>query len=314
MVSATSLWHINPYHSELRSESSNPIPDTIPLYSLYSLISIGTERIVATGKVPSNLYSHMRVPYMEGDFNFPLKYGYSLIAADEKGKKYHIMHPHQTNIYVNRGDPYLLPDHLPAKRATLISNLETACNGYWDGNPAVNEKILIVGFGLIGALLAVWIKLKGHGKVSVLESNSHRRNLALKLGFEIIDESVSEKFELLYNTTSNSSGLQFCIDHANLEGRIVEMSWFGTQPVTVKLGESFHINRLSIKSSQVSRIPAQMKNIWNVESRKQEVIKMLQSEVWDELIESETSLKNAINWFDKIRSGPIDPLSLVIKY
>jgi len=314
MVSATSLWHINKDSSALRFEVYTFDQDKILLRSLYSLISIGTERIVATGKVPVNLYSQMSVPYMAGNFEFPVKYGYSLIAVDNEGKKYHVMHPHQTSILVNREDLCILPDDLSPKRAALISNLETACNGYWDGAPEMNEKILIVGFGLIGALTAVWIKLKGHRMVSVLESNSHRRKLAMNLGFNVIDESGSGKFDLLYNTTSSSSGLQFCIDRANLEGRIIELSWYGARTVTLNLGESFHVHRLSIKSSQVSHIPVKMQGKWSIESRKQEVIKMLDADIWDDLLEAETSLEDSVHLFDKIRSGPIDPLSLIIKY
>jgi hypothetical protein len=89
MFSATCLWHINKNKSELRSEQSVLSPDDVVLQSLYSIISIGTERIVASGQVPSNLHTQMRVPYMDGQFEFPVKYGYSLVAADVMGRKYH---------------------------------------------------------------------------------------------------------------------------------------------------------------------------------------------------------------------------------
>ena len=44
--------------------------------TLYSGISKGTERLVANGKVHKSQFSIMRCPFQEGDFNFPIKYGY----------------------------------------------------------------------------------------------------------------------------------------------------------------------------------------------------------------------------------------------
>ena len=45
--------------------------------ALYSAVSEGSERLVLAGKVPLELHQSMRVPYMGGDFSFPVKYGYS---------------------------------------------------------------------------------------------------------------------------------------------------------------------------------------------------------------------------------------------
>ncbi len=313
MVNATSLWHINATSSGLKTEKLTTLQGYKLVRSLFSLISIGTERIVASGQVPENQFMQMKVPYLEGDFGFPLKYGYSIVVVDEDGNKYHVMHPHQDWIQVEHGDLFLIPAHLPAKRSVLISNLETACTGYWDGNPDKNESILIVGYGLIGALLANWIKLKGHQNLCILESNAYRKSLALKSGYSVVEEDV-QNFDLLYNTTSNQSGLQYCIDHANMEGRIIEMSWYGNKTSTLKLGEAFHTKRLSIKSSQVSQIPKSMATNWDFASRKKEVLAMLEYDIWDDLLEIEISLQDSVFWFEKIRSGPIDPLSIVIKY
>ena len=39
-----------------------------------------------------------------------------------------------------------------------------------------------------------------------------------------------------------------------LEGRVVELSWYGEKPVPVVLGGNFHANRLSIICSQVGHV------------------------------------------------------------
>ena len=38
------------------------------------------------------------------------------------------------------------------------------------------------------------------------------------------------------------------------EGEVIELSWYGTTPVTVELGTTFHTRRLSVRASQVSRV------------------------------------------------------------
>ena len=77
------LWFTGPGTATLRSDTIySPVAGEIFLVrSLYSAVSEGTERLVLAGKVPPNLHQAMRVPYMEGDFSFPVKYGYSLVGG-----------------------------------------------------------------------------------------------------------------------------------------------------------------------------------------------------------------------------------------
>ena len=40
------------------------------------------------------------------------------------------------------------------------------------------------------------------------------------------------------------------------EGHVIVASWYGTEPVSLPLGGEFHRRRLTLRSSQVSTIPA----------------------------------------------------------
>ncbi len=55
--------------------------------SLYSLVSLGTERLVASALMPAAIWNQMAVPYMEGSFSLPCKYGYSLVGRVLKGRR-----------------------------------------------------------------------------------------------------------------------------------------------------------------------------------------------------------------------------------
>ena len=100
MMEAKALWHLNAEESIIdKAQLAEQQEDLVTVRSLYSLISTGTERLVASGGVPENLYQQMTVPYMEGGFQFPIKYGYSLVGEidqvghDWHGQKVHLLHP-----------------------------------------------------------------------------------------------------------------------------------------------------------------------------------------------------------------------------
>jgi threonine dehydrogenase-like Zn-dependent dehydrogenase len=312
---ATSLWHTDPATSALKSAGLTQEPQDLILDATYSLVSLGTEKIVLTGMVPPELYTVMKVPYMGGSFSFPIKYGYSLIGSSADQGNYHVMHPHQDKVSVRLQDAFKLPASLPLNRAALISNLETACNAYWDGQAAQDEPILIVGFGLIGAAIALWHKLLGHQSITVIEKNDHRRALAKGLGFETLTQLIPEqKFSLAFHCSATGLGLQTCIDQMDFEGRIIELSWYGDKPVSLHLGHYFHYNRLSIISSQVSHIPDRLQATQNYLTRKQAVVNMLQHDIWDQLIGIEVPFHQIIPWYDRLRSGQLNEISLLIKY
>ena len=42
------------------------------------------------------------------------------------------------------------------------------------------------------------------------------------------------------------------------EGTLLIASWFGTKPVVLPLGGAFHRRRLTIRSTQVSTVPARL--------------------------------------------------------
>ena len=153
------FWHTGPDQSTIiEKETATPGGSTLLIKSMYSLVSTGTERIIATGKVPAEVQQFMTVPYMEGNFNFPVKYGYSLvgevISGDEdlKGKLVHLMHPHQDLVMANSADIFPVPEGIPPQRAVFASNMETALNVVWDGNIGPGDRVLVCGFGNIGAL------------------------------------------------------------------------------------------------------------------------------------------------------------------
>ena len=321
-MNAKALWHLNSETSAWQEVQLLPLPtDHCLIQSLYSFISLGTEKTVATRNVPVAIAPSMQVPYMEGSFDLPIKYGYSLVGTivndldPNHGKLVHLMHPHQSFCVAHQKHLTILPSTLPPRRATLISNMETALNATWDAAVKNGDKILIAGFGNIGALLACLIQQEFDTDLYILEPNKERRTLALEMGFAQVHENISEDdFNISFHTSGTADGLQTCINCLAIEGQVVELSWYGKRSVELQLGANFHQRRLKIISSQVSKIPDSHSSQWNFKSRKQKVIELLHQPIYDHLITHELNIEDAPRFFKQLRSQKVSGLGYCIKY
>ncbi len=305
------LWHINSNSSQLKAE--NFIPGQKSLFnSKCSMISTGTERLVASGLVDKSFQENMKVPYQSGNFDLPIKYGYSLIVENDKGTLGHIMHPHQDRIEVAEKDIFWLEESIPAHRFALISNIETVINAIWDSKLTKEDTIGICGFGNIGSLLANTLRTHCGIEAKIMEQHQWRSQKAKALKWKLHKD---ESYDIIFHTTASESGLQFCVDHLNHEGKLIELSWYGNKQVNLSLGKNFHYKRLKIISSQVSQIPGHMKEQYNYEARKILALQILKDDSFDNFITNIIPFKNSPLFFEDLRKENIkDGLIYIIEY
>ncbi len=140
---ARALWYVAPGKAELRPATiGEPGANGLLIRTLYSGLSRGTERLIFEGKVPEAEWSRMKAPAQEGEFPFPVKYGYSAVGlveegpAEMKGRHVFVLYPHQDRFIVQPERAYVIPDNIPPRRATLAANMETALNILWDAVPS----------------------------------------------------------------------------------------------------------------------------------------------------------------------------------
>src|SRR6516164_3120162 len=132
---ARSLWYAGRGVVELRAA---PLPRLAPgqalVRTLFSGISRGTERLVLNGEVGESEWERMRGPHQEGAFPFPVKYGYCATGIVEVGppqlvgRTVFCLHPHQDYFTAAADHVVPVPENIPARRATLAANMETALN------------------------------------------------------------------------------------------------------------------------------------------------------------------------------------------
>lgn len=309
-----SLWH-TATATEIRSSK---LPQIIAdgqsrVKSQYSMISLGTESLVLHKNIPKDIKTYMTVPYMEGCFDLPIKYGYALSGVKDTGEKVHIMHPHQDHCVVDSISIFDACQELPLKRIPLISNMETVINAIWDSQLDQDKSIVISGFGTIGSLLAITLKHHYNLEVKIIEPNVWRKEKAIELGFDIYTEGLG--FDIAFNTAANENAIQFCIDNANEEGTIIDISWHGTSTTTLKLGGNFHKNRVRLIASQVSKIPKLKRKEFNYHQRKLLTVEILKNDIFDQLITTIIPFEDAPKFFNSVRNNDTPSgLIYLIKY
>ncbi len=308
-------WFAEPTDGNLKTD------DIIKIEAMYSLVSLGTERLVTTQNIPDFLASKMSVPYMKGHLSSEFTYGYSLVGRVVDGptailnRLVHVLHPHQNVAFVKSEDLSFIPNDIDPYLATLASNMETAVNAIWDGQIEIGDKILVMGYGVIGALIAAIAKSIVGVEVVIIEKEDRRRKTAISQGLKIYDEvNPKNEFDVVFNTTCNENMLQLGLECCRVEGKVIELSWYGSRQIKIDLGSDFHYGRKRIISSQVSIIPYHKQPIWNFKSRKDLVFRLLKILNPTHLFQSEINFNDTPKFYDALRKGQIDDIGVQIKY
>ena len=158
---AQALWYVTRGRAELRPAPLPPVaPDYARVRTLWSGLSRGTERLVFEGRVSGSESERMRAPLQEGDFPFPVKYGYCAVGVVEegprslRGRTVFALHPHQDRFVAPVSMLVPVPEAVPPRRAVLAANMETALNALWDSGAGPGDRIVVVGAGVVGLLVA----------------------------------------------------------------------------------------------------------------------------------------------------------------
>ncbi len=289
--------------------------------ALFSGVSRGTEALVFRGEVPPSEHAAMRAPFQEGDFPFPVKYGYASVGrveegpADLVGKAVFCLHPHQDLYRVPADAVTPLPDGVPPGRAVLAANMETAVNGVWDAAPGPGDRIVVVGAGVVG-LLAAWLCRHTAGaRVTAVDVNPAREPVARALGLDFATDAPADaSADLVIHASGTAAGLRSALAAAGLEATVVELSWYGAGEVGLPLGQGFHSRRLTLKSSQVGRVPPSRAPRWDTRRRMALALALLREPALDALVSGESAFEDLPAVMATLARDPGDTLCHRIRY
>ncbi|MEI4232776.1 zinc-dependent alcohol dehydrogenase [Roseovarius sp. D22-M7] len=312
------LWITGPERAEIRETHVAAGADDCVVETLYSGISRGTERLVFENRVPETEHRTMRAPFQEGDFPFPVKYGYSAVgriaAGPDTGQLVFALYPHQARFACPKAAAVPVPPEVPVARAVLAANMETALNIIWDARVQPGDRVAVVGAGTVGALVGYLAARIPATDVCLVDVDAARVKLADRLGcaFAAPQDAPGEA-DVVIHASASDAGLATALSLAGREATVVEASWFGTGQSRVPLGGAFHQRRLRLVGSQVGGIPADHVARWGYRRRLETALRLLADPTLDAMISGESAFEDLAQDYASILRAP-DTLCHRVRY
>jgi threonine dehydrogenase-like Zn-dependent dehydrogenase len=292
---AQALWITAPARAELRTEHvPAPRDHEVLVQTLYSGISRGTEALIYHHAVPESEWQRMRAPFQEGQLPGPVKYGYANVGrvlegpAVLLGRHVFCLYPHQSSYTVSAQAVHVIPADVPAARAVLAANMETAVNALWDARPLIGQRIVVVGAGVLGSLCAYLAARIPGCQVCLVDLHADRALLAYALGAQFaLPDAAPHDADLVVHASASAEGLALALRLAADEATVLELSWYGDKAVALPLGADFHARRLQLHASQVGKVARAMRDRRSTGQRLELALSLLKDPALDALISSE---------------------------
>jgi threonine dehydrogenase-like Zn-dependent dehydrogenase len=264
-----------------------------------------------------------------GTFRYPFAYGYSVVGTVERGvgsiaegTLVFLFHPHASHCTA-RPEDVVVVDGIDPRSATLFPLVETALQVSLDAGEVKDEDIVVVGGGAVGTLAAALLREAG-ARVLGVEPLPWKRVAAAAFGIpsippEDMQSVVAERTggrgaHMVVEASGSPAALGASLSLLAHEGTALVCSWFGNKTVSLPLGGAFHRRRLTIRSSQVSTIPARLRPLWTKERRRQAVVQLMRSLPLDALATHAFPIEEAQRAFASIDAGEEGLIHVALSY
>lgn len=321
-MSARAYWTTGRGQGELRSESLPDLADGQALVrTLCSGISRGTETLVHSGAVPESVSEVMRAPFQQGDFPWPVKYGYLSVGVVEEGpesltgSRVFALYPHQDRYVVPVDALTVVPQEVPTERAVLAGTVETAVNAVWEAAPTYGDRVAVVGMGMVGACVAALLADFPLGRLQVVDVDPGRAELCERLGVHwVAPTDAAGDCDIVVHCSATEAGLETALRLAGDDADVIEVSWFGETRPRVPLGADFHARRLRIRASQVGGIATTRRHRRTHADRMAIALTALRDPRFDALLGPGCDFADLPDHMDELTAGGGDGLCQVVHY
>src|SRR5699024_6043210 len=113
----------------------------------------------------------------------------------------------------------------------------------------------VVGAGAVGCCVARLLARIPGVEVTLVDVDPARAEVADALGVAFaLPDDVRGDHEVVVHTSHTGAGLRRSLSLVAPEAQVLELSWYGTDEVSIPLGGAFHSRRLGLRASQVGTV------------------------------------------------------------
>ena len=303
--------------------------DDVLVETICSAISAGTEMLIYRGQFPHLADAH---DDLSSDLQYPLSYGYACVGRiQETGsqvdkslleKLVFGFQPHATHFSARMDSLIPIPASLPAEACAFLPNMETAVNLVQDAAPILGERVLVLGQGVIGLLVASLLHEFPLEALVTSDCYEIRRQASQDIGIKISfdpnqkDQSAHPQnhFDLTIELSGRPETLNDALPLTAFSGRIIIGSWYGEKRAEIDLGGAFHRSRIKLISSQVSSIAPELSGRWDKARRFEvawEALKRIQPQKW---ITHRFPIEEADKAYELLDKNPQETIQVLFDY
>jgi len=134
-----------------------------------------------------------------------------------------------------------LPDGLPLRLGSLIEPVAVACHDVRLANVQAGERVVVIGGGPVGALIA-WVARTAGADVTIAEIQPGRLRLLRQWGFQVVDpmatdlmahieaESGGAGADVVFEVSAQPAGIETALKLPRTRGRVVIVGIFSEPP------------------------------------------------------------------------------------
>jgi len=261
-----------------------PPSGSVRVANTISALSAGSEGLVWRGEMPEGLPLDTVLPGYQDGFLYPACYGYSAVGRIEAvgpgvnkallGRRVFTFTQHQSFCVVPQHELVFLPDSLSDDDAVFLAAMETAVSLVHDAAPVAGDRVALWGLGAVG-LITASLLAKFPVSLTAEDPLPSRQKAALAAGVTVAAPGPAS-CDVALELSGNPLALSQALVATTFSGRVVLGSWYGTRPVALELGGSFHRSRIQLLASQVSTVSPELSGRWTKARRLEYALECLQ--------------------------------------
>jgi threonine dehydrogenase-like Zn-dependent dehydrogenase len=120
--------------------------------------------------------------------------------------------------------------------------------------------------------------------------------------------------DLVVHTSATSAGLQQSLELLAPEGTVIELSWYGADETTLRLGGAFHSSRLTVRASQVGTVATARRGRRTTGDRLALALDLLRDPAFDALLTGQSAFEALPELMPRLACGELPALCHSLTY